>query len=175
MRAPKLINLSLYVITAYLLFDCQSIQKNDSVKKAKELSMNTFVDMEISHFLIHSADAHRLSLEEGLLAIERGTTQEVRDYGNMVMQDQGLFLQEIFTIAKCRKVALPEGLSNKKAKSLQALSEKSGNDFDKTFMKLMAKEYDQYSKEFERAAELNDRYVRVYGKQHLSIVETRLN
>lgn len=175
MRGQKSINWSLYVMIAYLLFACQSIQKNDSVKKAKELSMNnTLVDSEISHFLINSADAHRLSLEEGLLAIERGSTQEVREHGNMVMQDQVLFLKEIYTIAKCRKVALPEQLSNKRARSLQTLIEKTGADFDKTFMKFMEKEYDLYLQEFERAAVLKDRYVRVYGRHYLPLVEMHL-
>ena len=161
-------------ITCLILNACSS--KIDSVKEAKLLSdQKTPVDSEMSHFLIDAVNDRRMEYNEGMLATERGTTSAIRHYGELIVRDQAYLLGELKIIAACRKVQLPESLSNKKSKLLTELREKQGEEFDKKFIKMITKDHERALRQFEKAGVMKDRYIRIFAKRYAYMIQSHLD
>lgn len=93
--------------------------------------------VKISKFLIEMADARLAAIEESRLAVERGTTEEIRAYGRMMLIEQAKMLEELKAIAAERGVELPVAVSKRKAKSLDTLKQKTGRNFDLKFIRMI--------------------------------------
>jgi putative membrane protein len=162
------------LLISLFMWSCHSIP-HDSVREAKLASNNSMhINHEISHFLIEAIDAHRFTLAQGLAAEEQGMTDEVRKTAALIVQEQIILLNQLITIANCRKVKLPEELSNSKARQLKTLTTKQGIDFDRRYIKMLVGEYKLYRREFEKGMTLNDRYVRAFTRYYMPVIENRI-
>ncbi len=100
-------------------------------KKADENKINE----EVAEFLVKSADARMMDLQEGKLASVNGTTPSIREYGDLMMKDQCMLLKKIKMLATERNISLPSSISNKKAEGRSDLAEKGEEDFDKSLLR----------------------------------------
>jgi putative membrane protein len=151
-----------------------SIQK-DSVRISKEVNArNILIDQQITFFIIEALDARRLMLETGSLAATQGATPGVRAYGEMMMHDQRLMINDLSTIAACKKISLPETMSLSKLKDLENLKQKAGEGFDKKFIKKAIAGQRHDLKEFEKATAFKDRYVRIFARHYITMIQNHL-
>jgi putative membrane protein len=125
--------------------------KNDSVKQAQEKNQNAAIDDEISKFLTEAADARMMDIELGKLAKVRGTTPEIRQYGDRMITDHTRLLQDLRTLAASKNIAVPAVLSNEKADGLEELKEEQGVEFDKKFMRMMTQDHKRDVRAFDDA------------------------
>jgi putative membrane protein len=168
------VNLSLLSLICILLTNCAT-NHSDSVRAAKEVNeRTTLINREMSYFLIEAIDTRRFLLEAGMLATEQGTTDEIKHYGELMVNDQSIMIKEISAIAASRRIVLPEELSKEKLKKLVVLKEKRGIEFDKKFIKQFTTHHKYDLKEFEKATVSKDRYVRIFARRNLPVVQLHL-
>lgn len=153
--------------------------QTDPVKKAnaanEQKADEKVLDEDVADFLVKSADARMMDFKEGKLATEKGTTQTIKDYGKLMVKDQALLLDAIKKLAATRHISLPSGISDKKEEGRDELSEKSGEDFDKKFIKMMIIDHERDIKLFKKAIDYKDKDVSDFAKKYLPMIQIHLD
>jgi len=141
-----------------LLIIGSSFKKDDSIK-----------------FLMDAVDARLMDTEEGKLARERGTTEEIRSYGRWMMRDQSKLLEELRKLAAKKNVSLPKTISIKKSEGLEELKKYKGKEFDEKFTKMICIDHKRDVREFKKAARSKDEEIRAFASQYLPTIEAHLD
>lgn len=165
------------VLVVFMLTGCRSsgnMTEDDSVVRAQEQNAAASIDESISDFLTEQADARMMDMEEGKLARERGTNEDVRRYGRWMVDDQTILLKEIRKLAKSKKVKLPVKLSAEKQDGLAELTEKNGDEFDKKFLKMITIDHRRDVRKFKNAVTLKDKDVSDFASKYLPTIESHL-
>lgn len=157
---------------ALLLVSCGS--DNDSVKLAHQQNLNNSIDERISKFMTEAADARLMDIEQGKLALEKGTNDLVKNYAQKLLDDNTKLLKELRTLAAQKNIVLPTTLSNEKADGLNDLREEEGEAFDKKFIKMIQRDHKRDLDEFEEAADFNDRDVQQFAQRNVGLFEKHL-
>lgn len=154
-------------------------QTKDPVKKANESneikSDKNLVDEEVAEFFVKSADARMMGIKEGKLARDKGTTTAIKEYGALMIKDQSILLTAIRELAAKRNISLPEDISGKKEDGREDLSEKSGEDFDEKFIKMMTIDHQRDLKMFKKATEFKDDEVKLFAQNNLELIQSHLD
>ena len=132
-------------------------------------------EREIKRFITDAADARMMDREEGRLASRMGTTADIRKYGDLMIKDQTAFLSDIQELAKQKKIALPEKITEEKARALQDLKDVKGTDFDKKFIRMIKIDHKRDIGEFKSASEYDDAQVSAFAKKYLPMIESHLS
>ncbi len=171
----KLVMTILFI--SFYLFACG--QSKDAVKKANEINEKkadaNMVSENIAEFLVKSADARMMDMQEGELAFTKGSSKEVREYGALMMKDQAILLKEIKKIAGNKNITLPSSISDQKKKGRENLSEKEGKDFDEKFIKMMKIDHERDLKLFEKAKDFDDMETKLFADKYLSLIKSHLD
>lgn len=125
-------------------------------------------------FLIEMTDARLMDREEGREAVKKGTTQEVKNYGQLMIDDQTYLLSELQKFAATKNITLPTTISEKKLKGLEKLKEKTGTDFDKKFIKMICIDHKRDVRKFKKASKCDDSGVTAFASEHLPMIESHL-
>ena len=157
---------------ALLMVSCGS--DNDSVKLAHQQNLNNSIDERISEFMTEAADARLMDIEQGKLALEKGTNDLVKNYAQRLLDDNTKLLKELRTLAAQKNIVLPTTLSNEKADGLNDLREEEGEAFDKEFIKMIQRDHKRDLDKFEEAADFNDRDVQQFAQRNVSLFEKHL-
>ncbi len=158
----KIIYKILGIVTIFTLFSFCQKTKLDNYK-------------EIARFITEAADARMMDREEGKHAATKGTTQKIRDYGNLMIKDQTYLLEEIQKLASLKNITLSMKISDKKAIALEKLKEKTAEDLDKKFLNMIKIDHKRDVKEFKRATKYGDETVRKFAVKHLPMIEKHLS
>jgi putative membrane protein len=166
----------LLFVPVLILVSCRTSEEveEDSVVAAQEKNEAASIDESISDFLTEATDARMMDLAQGKLAIERGTTAEVRKYGALMVKDQTKLLEEIRRLARTRKVALPKDISFEKEKGLEDLTAKTGSDFDKKFMQMMTIDHRRDVRKFRNAEGIEDAEIAAFASRTRPVIEKHL-
>ena len=138
------------------------------------LSFSNYSEFDSVKFLREMADARMMDAAEGKLAAERGTTKEIRDYGNLMVKDQAMLLAEIKKVAAAKSVKLPASISEEKSKALKNLAEKQGKDFDRKFLNMIKIDHKRDVKEFKEAIDSDNARVVIFAKKFLPTIQSHL-
>jgi putative membrane protein len=126
-------------------------------------------------FLMEASKMQHEEIALGRLAQQRGTSQHVKDLGNMMVQDHTKTLSEIQTLAQSQSITIPSTLENSSVDGYDKLSDKTGNDFDKSYTDLMVKHHKDAIDKFEKAAENTENSeVAAWARQKLPGLRTHL-
>ena len=154
----------LYIITAIMAsallisFGCKSQTIEDDTKD----------------FLNDMTDARLMDREEAKQAVAKGTTKEVKDYGELMIKDQTYLLTQLQEFAKTKNITLRTTISDKKKDALEGLKEKSGEDLDKKFLKMICIDHTRDVKEFKKATKSKDVELSKFALKHLPMIEEHL-
>ncbi|HZY82481.1 MAG TPA: DUF4142 domain-containing protein [Cyclobacteriaceae bacterium] len=163
-------------IVAFLVFSVCGVNataqelafaKND-VGSGKEEYRNTVIDADIEYLIVTLATARMISAEEGRLAAEKGTTEEIREFGELAIKDHGRLLGEIKRLAVIKNIALPDDINE------NDLGEKSGKQFNNTFIRNMIGELERDIKLFREAKTSGDPDVSMFASDYLPVLESHL-
>jgi putative membrane protein len=103
-------------------------------------------------FLTDAIQGNLAEISIGELAQKNGTSDGVRSYGQMLVQDHSAANEKVMSLAKTHDLTPPTA-PNAEAKQLHdKLAKLSGAAFDKEFTKAMVKDHKQVIKEFEEQA-----------------------
>jgi putative membrane protein len=73
----------------------------------------------------------------GKMAVAKGTSTKVKDFGKMMVMDHGKANAELMGIAKNKNIMLPAGLDSEHQAKSDSLSKLSGKDFDMAYVNAM--------------------------------------
>ncbi|GAB2799804.1 hypothetical protein GCM10027275_52270 [Rhabdobacter roseus] len=88
-------------------------------------------------FAVAAADGGMLEVRLGQLAQERGMSQGVKEFGQMMVTDHTKANEELMAIANFKGITLPTTLSTAKQQKVDSLSAMQGMAFDSTFARMM--------------------------------------
>jgi putative membrane protein len=131
-------------------------QQEDTREAAEERNETQFEEADSKEdqasFFVDIAEINLLEIEAAKLALQKGTDTEVKNYAKMLVTEHTKAGAELKTIADTKQIALPTSLTDKGKDAYNKLNEKSGNDFDKEFIKIMIDDHEKTIKELEDAS-----------------------
>lgn len=131
-----------------------SVDNADSANSAKIDSGATNLNTDEAEFMVKAANTGMTEVELGKIAGDKARNGRVKDFASMMVQDHSAANDQLKTLAATKNITLPDSLSTGSKNDLQSLSKKTGNDFDKAYMKMMLTGHENNVEEFRN--ELND-------------------
>jgi putative membrane protein len=156
MKHIKIFSLSLFLLSSLLLYNCNPKDSGDSKDMAEEQNEEKFDDKKTENdaeFVVDAADGGMLEVRLAELAMKTSASNEVKNYAKMILTDHSKANTELKTIAEKKNITLPIDLSDKNQKTLDDLKDKTGEDFDKAYCKVMVDDHKEDIKEFKKQAE----------------------
>lgn len=101
-------------------------------------------------FAMEAAMGGMEEVEMGRLAAEKGASDEVRQFGQRMVDDHSKANQELMQIASSKSMTLPTALDPKHQADMQKISALSGEAFDKAYVKMMVKDHKKDVSEFQK-------------------------
>jgi len=92
-------------------------------------------------------------VELGKLATQKASSDEVKQFGQRMIDDHTKANDQLKELASKEKIALPDALDSKHQSKIDKLSKLSGPQFDKAYMKDMVKDHQQDVNEFQSEAQ----------------------
>jgi len=130
-------------------------------------------------FMKEAAMGGMLEVELGRVAVQNAGSDQVKQFGQRMIDDHGKGNDELKALAQAEGVALPTELDSKHAKEVQRMQKLSGAYFDREYMKMMLEDHHKDIKAFEHEAQKgDDPEVKAFAsktlptlRSHLSMVE----
>ncbi|MCJ8165387.1 DUF4142 domain-containing protein [Pontibacter sp. E15-1] len=172
------------IIIGALLFGMASCnQQQGAVEEAQdvneEIAENTQMEDEMtnmSDFMTKAASGGMMEVELGKLAAEKGSSKEVKDFGNMMVTDHTKANDQLKALAQQKNIVLPDSMGEEHMEHVNELREKTGADFDKAYMDLMVSDHEEDVDMFESAAEdLEDMEVKNFASTTLTALRQHLD
>ncbi len=105
----------------------------------------------------------------GKLAQDKAASQEVKDFGQRMVDDHTKEIENLSKIAKEEGVKLPSQLDSKHQKTYDRLAKLSGAEFDRAYMKEMTSDHKKDVSEYEHAAKsAKDDQLQQHAKQEVT-------
>lgn len=139
----------------------------------------TGVSKSDKRFIRKAAQGGLAEVELGKLAQQRGSSQEVRDFGQRMVTDHSQANDKLMTIAQSLNVEVPTTLDKKDQATLEKLQSLHGAAFDRAYSRDMRADHRTDIREFEHVAmHGHDPQVRQFAestlptlKEHLAMAE----
>ena len=169
-----------FLLATSLMFSCgkKAETETDSKEIAEEQNEAKHEDSNIekdTDFAVDAADAGLLEVRLGELAQTNATSQQVKEFGQMMVTDHSKANDELKSLTAQKNISLPGALSEKCQKKYDELAEKKGADFDKAFMKAMVDDHEDVVKSFKKEAEDgNDPDIKAWASGKVAALEHHL-
>jgi putative membrane protein len=103
-------------------------------------------------FAMEAAMGGVMEVELGKVAAEKGASDEVRQFGQRMVDDHSKANEQLMQLASSKGMTLPTAPDAKHQAEMQKLSALSGEKFDKEYVKMMLKDHKQDVPAFEKEA-----------------------
>lgn len=122
------------------------------------------------------AMADMAEVATGKMAASKAQSQEVKAFGQQMVDDHGAALAKVQALAQARGVTLPTELDAKHKAVSAKLEKLSGEEFDKAYMASVGvKDHkDTHAKLVSNSKKIKDPEVKALADQHLPVVEQHL-
>jgi putative membrane protein len=114
-----------------------SATSSDSSKMSGAPTDSTASVMADTAFTSKAAISGMAEVALGKKAAAKGTDNQVKDFGKMMVMDHGKANAELISIAKSKNITLPAGLDAEHQAKSDSLSKLSGKDFDNGYVQVM--------------------------------------
>ncbi|MDX5348050.1 MAG: DUF4142 domain-containing protein [Hymenobacteraceae bacterium] len=178
----KITSAGFIALTLCFGFACDGT-KEDSVEQAQETNEQKFEDTareerkdDQSEFMTKAASGGMMEVELGKMAQEKAQTQEVKDFGAMMVKDHSAANEELKQLAAQKNITLPDSMSEGHMDHVKELREKTGMDFDKAYMSLMVEDHQEDVEMFEEAANnMQDADVKAFASKTVTTLRQHLD
>ena len=132
-------------------------------------------DASAAKFLTTAIQGNLAEVKMGELAQQRGKSEDVRDFGEMLVTDHGKGLQKSSSLAKSLGVTPPSQPTAEAQKMYDAMSKLSGDEFDKQFAMHMVMDHQKDIAEYRaHANDAKNSEVAAFAKETLPTLEKHL-
>jgi putative membrane protein len=105
-----------------------------------------------SKFAMMAAMGGMAEVEMGRLAAQKGASDEVRQFGQRMVDDHSKANEQLMQVASSKGMTLPTALDPKHQAEMQKMSALSGDAFDRAYVKMMVKDHKKDVAEFQKEA-----------------------
>ncbi|MEP6595222.1 MAG: DUF4142 domain-containing protein [Ginsengibacter sp.] len=134
------------------------------------------LDKDASDFVNKAASGGMMEVELGKIAQEKAKSQRVKDFGSMMVTDHTQANDELKSIASSKNVTVPSAMMADEQKHVDDLSKKSGDDFDKGYMKMMLDDHKKDVAEFKKTSEKStDADIKNFAAKTLPVLQKHLD
>jgi putative membrane protein len=162
MAHPSIKCILLSAVTA-VIFSCNNESKTtteetDTTNKmstSEESSMNSSSALSSTDqtFVSEAAAAGMMEVEAGKLAAEKGTTQAIKDFGQMMVTDHSAANSELQSLAATKNATVPSEMSESARNHVNDMKNMTGKEFDDHFKQMMVSDHEKAVKLFEDASQ----------------------
>jgi len=103
-------------------------------------------------FLKNAATGGMMEVELGKIAQRNASRTTIKEFGALMVKDHGMGGDKIKSLAASKNYALPDSLTDKQSREKDRLQKKTGNDFDRDYVKMMVDDHKEDIKDFEKEA-----------------------
>jgi putative membrane protein len=101
-------------------------------------------------FVMKAAQGGMAEVMLGQMASTKGSSPDVKNFGNRMVSDHGKANDELKQLAQNKGMALPADVDDESKKMSDKLNAASGKDFDKQYISGMVDDHEKDVKEFEK-------------------------
>jgi putative membrane protein len=127
-------------------------------------------------FIEDAGKGGMMEVNLGNIAMNSATSQQVKDFGKMMVDDHTKLNNELKDLAGKKNVQLPATVSEAQQKEVDNLSKKTGNDFDKAYVKLMIEDHKKDIDDFKKASKnVTDADLKNFAVNALPVLQKHLD
>ena len=128
-----------------------------------------------SRFIMEAAEGGMAEVELGRLATEKASSDDVKKFGQRMVDDHTKANDQLKSIAAQKNITLPSGVGAKNKAEMDRLSKLSGAEFDKAYIAHMVADHRKDVAEFQREANSGkDADVKGFASQTLPTLQEHL-
>ncbi|HZT37688.1 MAG TPA: DUF4142 domain-containing protein [Bryobacteraceae bacterium] len=105
-----------------------------------------------SKFVAEAAQGGMAEVELGRLAAQKAQSDDVKKFGQRMVDDHTKANDQLKQIAAQKDVTLPSDVGSRNRAAIDRLSKLSGADFDRAYMRLMVRDHRKDVSEFQKEA-----------------------
>lgn len=136
--------------------------------------MGVLVGKSDEQFITRAAQGGLMEVEVGKLAQEKGSSNEVKEYGKKLEQDHAKANEQLKHLAETKNVPMPTDMGAEKA-ALDKLRALSGDQFDKAFLKMAVKDHKKDISAFQKeSTDAMDSDVKEFASKTLPTLQEHL-
>lgn len=167
-----------------MLFSAVSCnQKEGAVEEAQETNEQKFDDTSMedtkddqSEFMTKAASGGMMEVQLGQLAQQNGMSQDVKDFGKMMVDDHTKANEELKALAAQKNITLPDSMGQEQMDHVEELRGKANADFDQAYMSLMVDDHQEDVDLFQEAAQnLQDPDTKAFASKTVPILQQHLD
>ncbi|MBK0381046.1 DUF4142 domain-containing protein [Mucilaginibacter segetis] len=136
-------------LTLSVLFSVEACHNNS--RQAKNYNNKTSVDGEGLTFLKNGLEGSYAEIKLSQLAEQNSQNSEVLDFAKMMITDHSDIVNDMEQLAKKENVITSDSLTLAHQQMIDQLKNKTGADFDKTYMQTMVTDHEKAVKLYESA------------------------
>lgn len=106
-----------------------------------------------NHFVMNAAEGGRAEVEMGRLATQHASSDQVKLFGQRMIDDHSKANHDLMNIASREGFTLPNKIDRKDQKEINHLAKLNGPAFDKAYMKYMVKDHKKDVSTFQHEAD----------------------
>ena len=135
------------------------------------------LDAQDRKFLMDAAQGGLLEVEAGRLALERASSEQVRQFAQQLVKDHTDANEKLMQIAQDKGIELPKQLDAKHKQQLDKLSKLQGEEFDRAFIAQMGhKDHKKDIQAFEKQARQGkDAELKSFAEETLPVLQKHLS
>lgn len=138
------------------------------------LAQDKNADKDSQKFIKTAIEGNLGEIDVGKLAQEKGKSQAVKSYGNMLVKDHGAANEKAKHVAKQLGVEPPTGSGISAKATYLKLKLLSGDTFDRSFASSMVKDHEGDIKEYEQEASTKTDAAAAFAKDTLPTLKHHL-
>lgn len=148
----------------------------DTTATATDTAMATpAADSHAAQFLTDAIQANNAEIKAGQAAVDMGSSQGVKDFGQMLVDDHTKANEQATQLAMAMNVPIPSGTTPEAESELSMMTGMSGTGFDKDFLTAMVKDHQKAIDMFQQEANSSDpATVTDFAKQTLPTLQKHL-
>jgi putative membrane protein len=128
-----------------------------------------------SAFAMKAAQANMAEIELGKLAQQKAASQEVKKFGQQMIDDHGKSLDELKGIAMKKSMSLPAEIDAKHKALEDRLAKMNGAEFDRAYIQAMVDGHKEVAAEFRKESQSGaDSELKAYAAKTLPTIEEHL-
>jgi putative membrane protein len=114
----------------------------DPVKQANAANKKTNPgDYFDTKFMTAAASDGMMEVQAGKIAVQKGISQEVKEYGQQMIKDHSAANDQLKILAAQKNITLPGALGSRDQQKIDTLNKVDAKDFDKMYIEMMVKDH----------------------------------
>lgn len=169
---------SLMIALTFGIVSCgvQEVFTKDESEDMNDENFDKRKDERDAQFLVNAAEIHMEEIGLAKLAQQKGTTSPIKELGRTIEQTHQTALDELTTLAKRKKITIPNTITDQGDESYRSLNEKAGDDFNESYAKLMIEKHEDAIAVYEKGSKKSrDKQIREWANSTLTVLRKNLS